>query len=55
MGYKKPIHVTRKDTFLASDEIIPYGDRIYSSSESKREAAALKLLSACRPKKKIKQ
>jgi len=52
LRYKKPIYVTRKDTFLASDQIIPYGGRICISSETKRNAAALKLLSACLPKEK---
>lgn len=52
MHYKKPIYVTRKETFLASDEIIPYGDWINISSESKRDAVARKLLKACLPKKK---
>lgn len=46
MRHKKPIYVTRKDTCLASDRIVPYGDRIGVSSEVKRKAAALKLLGA---------
>lgn len=51
MHYKKPIYVTRKETFLASDEIKPYGDRISIPSESERDAVARKLLRACLPKK----
>lgn len=43
--YTKPIYITRKDTFLASDEIVPYGGRIEVVSESMRKAAALELLS----------
>lgn len=46
MQYTKPIYITRKDTFLASDEIVPYGDRISVVSESTRKSAALELLSA---------
>lgn len=42
--YKKPIYVTRTDTCLASDQIVPYGDRIHPSSEAKRREIALKLL-----------
>lgn len=44
--YKKPIYVTRIDTCLASDRIVPYGERIRVSSESKEEEIALKLLGA---------
>lgn len=44
MQPKKPIYVTRKDTCLAKDYIIPYGGRIRASSESKRKAAKLRLL-----------
>lgn len=43
--YKKPIYVTRVDTCLASDRIMPYGDRISVSSESKKKEIALKLMS----------
>lgn len=44
MEFRKPIYVTRKDKSLARDKIFPYSDRIGMSTESKREAAALKLL-----------
>lgn len=44
MRHRKPIYRTRKETVLAEDHIIPYGGRIGVSSESKREALALKLL-----------
>ncbi len=46
--YKKPIYVTRVDTCLASDRIMPYGDRVSATSESKRKEIALKLLGAYR-------
>lgn len=46
MQYTKPIYITRKDTFLPIDEIIPYGGRIGVVSESRRESIALELLSA---------
>lgn len=46
MKYTKPIYITRKDTFLASDKIIPYGDRIGIISESMSEEVALELLKA---------
>lgn len=42
--YKKPIYVMRTDTCVAVDQIVPYGDRVYPSSEAKREEIALKLL-----------
>ena len=45
MQYTKPVYITRKDTFLASDEIVPYGDRIGVVSESVQKAATLELLS----------
>lgn len=48
----KPIYITRKDTFLANDYIIPYGDRIRISSESKKKAITLKLLGAIKVSKK---
>lgn len=44
--YKKPIYITRVDTCLASDHIVPYGERIRISSESEDEEMALKLLGA---------
>ena len=44
MQYTKPVYITRKDTFLATDEIVPYGGRIEVVSESMQKAAALDLL-----------
>lgn len=44
MQYEKPIYIIREDTCLASDDVIPYGDRIEASSESKRKKMALELL-----------
>lgn len=44
--YKKPIYLTRIETFLAEDKIIPYGERMRVSSEKREEEMALKLLGA---------
>ena len=48
MRHRKPIYRTRKETVLAQDAIKPYGDRMEVSSESAREALALKLM-GCEP------
>lgn len=45
MQYKKPFYITRVDTFLAKDEIRPYGERLHVSSEKRRKEVALQLLS----------
>lgn len=41
---KKSIYVTRKDTYLATDQVRPYGERLNITSESKRKTIARKLL-----------
>lgn len=46
LDYTEPIYTTGKETFLASDKIIPYGDRIEVESESRREEIAMELLEA---------
>lgn len=50
MKKREPIYVTRKDTFLATDPIEPYGGRIGRfSSETKRKEAAIRLMKVSKP------
>lgn len=44
MQWKKAIYVTRKATYLATDQVRPYGERLSIIFESKRKAVAWKLL-----------
>lgn len=52
MQHKKPIYITRKDTCLASDRIVPCGGKIGVSSESRRKESKLRLLGVQKGDKK---
>lgn len=44
MKYKDPVYVTRVDSAVGDDEILPYTDRITLESEKVNEEEALRLL-----------
>ena len=51
MQRKEAIYITRRDTCLASDPIIPYGGKVGFSSEKKKKEAVLELLNVHKKKK----
>lgn len=44
MNRNEPIFITNKETFLAKDQIIPYGGRVTPLSESWLQEVTLRLL-----------
>ena len=51
MQRKEAIYITRRDTCLASDPIIPYGGKVGFSSEKKKKEAVLELLNVHKKEK----
>ena len=52
MQNQKPCYVTRVDTFLAEDEVRPYGEEMYISSEKREREITLRLLNRAGKAKK---